>query len=298
MASQAKNALEASLYEERNLVSSGLRTILVYLQNDETLESRLQNALALARAHGAHADFLHVTPYEAYASIESLGGTVVTTDLTRLLKIQNDALRATVERRLRAEDVSWSYHEVTGSVVASIARYAALADLVVSSRAARSDRLVAPVGLLGDLISRLEAPLFITGEDGQIVDPTGIALIAWDGSLEAAAAVRRSLPLLTLASRVQLLSIREEQDDAFPSTRVLEFLSRHGIHADLRVEALETEGAYHEFIAATLMGRSSEMKAAYLVMGGYGHSRLGEFLLGGVTRTLLKDCSVPIVISR
>ena len=149
---------------------------------------------------------------------------------------------------------------------------------------------------MGDLLHRCRTPLLVAA-DGARIDPAGTSVIAWDGSYEAANAVRSSLGLLRLAEKVVVLQIVEDKPETFPGTRILEYLSRHDIHAELIVE--QPAGGYRDqqMIAASLVGQAARMNAAYLVMGGYSHSRVSEFVFGGVTRTLLKECPIALVLA-
>lgn len=79
-------------------------------------------------------------------------------------------------------------------------------------------------------------------------------------------------------------------------TALLEYLSRHGIHAEASVESSLPDWS-EQFVVAALLAREAETKASYMVMGGYSHSRIGEYLFGGVTRSLLYDCPLPLLIA-
>ena len=190
---------------------------------------------------------------------------------------------------------------MTGNVESMIISRAALADVLVTTRDPRSKDFVGPtVGFLGDLLDRSRTPLFVPSSDGGQLDPTGMAVIAWDGSVEASNAVRSSLGLLKLASDVRVLQIPEERsDDAerFPATKVLEYLSRQGIHAELTVEPAPSGKAGHDVVAGMIVAAARAGGAAYIVMGGYSHTRIGEYVFGGVTRSLLKECPVALVIA-
>ncbi len=138
--------------------------------------------------------------------------------------------------------------------------------------------------------------MFIPGVGGAPADPTGSAIIAWDGSYEAANAVRAAVGLLRLAFDVRVIQVREpDKDEAFPNVKLLEYLSRHDIHADLITES--PDGAESGAIAGILLAHANAAGAAYIVMGGYNHSRIGEYLFGGVTRNLLADCPVSLLMA-
>lgn len=279
-----------------DLPVSGIKTILMHVQNDASLDSRLQNALSLARSFEAHLCCLHVTPIQAYVAFDSFGGVFVMKDVIESLEEEESKLRARIEDKLSNEGVSWDYEQVTGDVIRQVANRAALADLVIAGRSAhRSDFVGAGISALGDLLYRSRTPIFIPAEGGEPCDPTGPALVAWDGSYEAANAVRSALGMLASASAVHVVQVEEEKEASFPGTRLLEYLSRHGIHAELMIES--EAKLDHDLIPDMLVARAMSVNASYLVMGGYNHSRLGEYVFGGVTRSMLTSSPVPLVIA-
>lgn len=293
---------EISLASERPALPhhhalAGVKAILLHVQNDKSLEHRLETALSLARACGAHLTCLHVTPIEAYVAFDSFGGVFVMNDVIKALDEEELLLREKIETKLRADDVSWDYSQKVGNVPSQIIRHAALADLIVTGREPHRDDFVGPaIGLLGDLLHRSRTPMFIPSASGRPADPTGNVIIGWDGGYEAANAVRAAIGILKLASDVRVVQVREpEKDEAFPHTRLVEYLSRHGIHAELTIESVDDaeDGA----ISGFLLAHARAASAAYIVMGGYNHSRVSEYLFGGVTRSLLADCPVPLLMA-
>jgi nucleotide-binding universal stress UspA family protein len=279
----------------------GIRTILLHILDDEFHDQRIENGLALARTCSAHLSCLHVTPFQAYVAFDTFGGIFVMNDIMQALDERDYELRQKVEQRLAKEDVSWDYEQVSGDVASTIVGRAALADLLVTARAPRRTDFVGPtVGFLGDLLHRSRTPIFIPAFDGPAFDASGVAVIAWDGSVEAANAVRASLGLLKLASAVRVLEIPEERDDdrkSFPGTKVLEYLSRQGMHAELVIEQPPSKDGGPDVVSGMLVAQARGAGAAYIVMGGYSHTRIGEYVFGGVTRMLLKECPVPLVIA-
>ncbi|WP_260483339.1 universal stress protein [Sphingomicrobium flavum] len=274
-----------------------MKTILLHVQDDERVDIRVENALAIARAASAHLDVLHVTPEEAMATFESFGGIDVDGSGRKALENAEDALEARVRDELKNEDVSWDYHRVVGPTLNSLASRAALSDLIVTGRTAhRQHGRATPLQMLGDLLHESRTPLFLRGEEKERFDPCGTAMIAWDGSYEAANAVRNAAGLLRLASEVHVVRVTEKGEEVppglYPLTRVLEYLSRLGIHGEYHriaeVDGLVTEALYDH-------GRKHG--AGLLVAGGYSHSRIGQYFFGGVTRTLLQDCPMGLAIA-
>jgi nucleotide-binding universal stress UspA family protein len=274
------------------VAGDGIKSILFHVHDDERLMDRLQLVLSLARACGAHVHCLHVTPIEAYTVVDSFGGTFVNQEIVDAFEEQAAKLRQRIESRLLLEDVTWDYEEVTGTLMPHLVHSAALADIVITGREPREREFGGPaVTLCGDLLAQLRNPLIITGDDPASFDPFAPALIAWNGSYEAMNAVRAALPLLRMASNVCVVQLSEERDRRFPSTRLLEYLSRHGISANLETHTTSGE------IGDALIRCARADGAGIIVMGAYGHTRAGEFLFGGVTRALLKQCPVPLVMA-
>lgn len=298
MATQVTITPPQSLAAADAAPASTLKSILVHVQNDGSLEQRLEAALSLARPTSAHLSCIHVTPPEAYVASDKLGGLFVMESLMEAVDEQTVELRRRIEAKLRSEDVTWDYDEITGDVSSAIISRAALADLVVTGRKPRRQDFVAStVRLLGYLIYHCRSPLFIPGDNGAAVDPTGAAAIAWDGSYEAANAVRASIGMLKLAASVTVIQVAEQKDERHPRTRMLEYLSRHGIHAELVVQSRGEDYWDGQAVADALSSSVRDARASYLVMGAYSHSRMGEYLFGGVTRSLLNACDIGLVLA-
>ena len=152
--------------------------------------------------------------------------------------------------------------------------------------------------LRGELI---ESILFQAGAPALIIPYTGVkafntkrALVAWDGSATAAHAVRAALPLLGLAETVQVLIVNEKQKQGTmtAAAAIGSYLSRHGI--DVEVQHLGASGID---AGDTILNYAADERADWLVMGAYGHSRLREFLLGGVTRKVLASMTLPVLMA-
>ena len=273
-----------------------MKSILVHVQNDSLLVDRLETAMSLARSCRGHVSCLHVTPADAYVAFDAFGGVHVMADLIQAVEEQEAELRATVTAQFDREDVSWDYEQVSGPPVGSLASRAALSDVVVvSRRAPGSSGGGESLATIGDLLHRMRTPLLIPGTTGKAFDPTGPLLVGWDGNYEAANAVRAAIPLMRCASSVHIVRVEEGGESAeglFPSTRLLEYLSRHDIHAELIVEP-----AGKSLAGPALLGRAAGLGAQTLVAGGYSHSRIGEYLFGGVTRSLLEDCPIALLIA-
>lgn len=273
--------------------NSAIGAIVFHVHNDTALNSRLEAALSLARAFEAHLKLLHVTPIDAYTVVDAFG-TFTSREIIDELEAEAAKLRRRLESKLSEEDVSWDYEEVTGSLMPHLAQRGALADLLVIGRESKSPEFErSAMTLLGELLHHLGTPLLVLGDELVGIDPTGGAVVAWNGSQEAANALRASVPLLGRASDVVLLTIEERDSAQIPAEEARKYLLRHGIESKL-----VSRPRMARSIAGDIVDAAIADGASWIVAGGYGHSRAGELLFGGVTRSLLRECALPLLISR
>lgn len=124
--------------------------------------------------------------------------------------------------------------------------------------------------------------------------PVDHVAIAWDGSRVAARAVADAAPMLQRAAKISVLTVVGEKplSEKDPGVRLAASLQKRGLSA----EAMEI-GAEDNPISSTLQQRAIELGAALLVMGGYGHSRVRDFVLGGATEGVLGDLEMPVLLS-
>ena len=278
---------------EPAIAPAGIKTILFHVHDDDGLADRMQVALSMARAFGAHLHLLHVTPIEAYTVTDAFS-VFVSPQIMAVLEDESAKLREKLQQQLANEDVNWEYEEMTGEMMRRLIQRAALADLVVAGRQPHEREFGGPsIAFLGDMLHSIRTPLLVVGDETSKIDPFGPAIVAWNGSYEAANALRAAVPLLKIASQVRLVTIDEDKEQQFPSTAALEYLSRHGVHAELSERSRVRESVEQE-----ILDQAAIDGASYIVMGGYSHNRAGEFLFGGITRSLLKRCSVPLFVAR
>lgn len=119
-------------------------------------------------------------------------------------------------------------------------------------------------------------------------------MVCWDGSRSAARAIADAMPFLEHAKNVEVVVVTNERGkrDEIEGADIGQHLARHG----LKVEVTHiTHGDLD--VADALLSHSMDASADFMVMGGYGHSRLREFVLGGVTRTILRTMTLPTLMS-
>lgn len=147
----------------------------------------------------------------------------------------------------------------------------------------------------------IESALFESGRPVLIVPPEHHSfsgrriVIAWDGSASASRAVAGAMPFLRAAEAVEIVSVVGEKDlsSSVPGADLAPHLARHGIDVSVTTTALGAK----EDAAGALQREATSFKAGLIVSGAYRHSRLRQWLLGGVTQSLLKASRVPLLLS-
>jgi len=119
-------------------------------------------------------------------------------------------------------------------------------------------------------------------------------MVCWDGSRPAARAIADAMPLLKRAGTIEVVSVTSERgkQDEIEGADIGHHLARHGLKVEVtRITRGELD------VEDVLLSHAADSDADFMVMGGYGHSRLREFVLGGVTRSMLRTMTVPTLMS-
>ncbi len=146
-----------------------------------------------------------------------------------------------------------------------------------------------------------EAALFESGRPVIVVpyiqkDPIKLehVMLCWDGSRAAARAIADSLPLLKKAGQVEIVIVSNERGkrDEIEGADLAQHLARHGLKVEVKRTVLGDIA-----VADVILSHAADAGTDFIVMGGYGHSRLREFVLGGVTHSIFRSMTVPVLMS-
>ncbi|MDH3667864.1 MAG: universal stress protein [Paracoccaceae bacterium] len=271
------------------------RTFLTYLDGDEASEARAAAATGLARQFDAHLTFLAIG-YEPnippYAYGEAAGAV--------LAEMAAVAESEAQERSKKAGEMI-DRSGIRGDVIPVTCRFGAFAQ-TIGDHAQFTD-LTVLTQPYGETIPRSAADAFegamFDGDGAVLICPAGLerldaktVMIAWNGSREALRATRRAMPVLKQAERVELLMIEPPEYRSEPGHQMATMLSRHGVPVEVAAEPGTVDP-----ISTTLRRRAREMGAGLIVMGGYGHSRFREYMIGGATRDIVSETDVPILMA-
>lgn len=269
-----------------------MKNILLHIHDDDEQASRLGVAMDLMAQTNGHLACVQITPMETYAS-DPYGGMFGMAALIDTIHSSDKALRAATEAQLGRSGVSWQWYSSDGNVVEGLIDQALLADVVILSQPATASRRLArqPLAIIGDVVMYTRCPVLMVPQGQDRLALGEPVVVAWNGSAEAAHALRLSLPLLRLASAVHIVEVSDDQPGRSAREAAL-WLSRHDVSAD--VHEWPAKGRR---ISVALLHAAAELSAACLVMGAYGHSRLRETVLGGTTRELIATSTLPLLLA-
>ncbi len=127
----------------------------------------------------------------------------------------------------------------------------------------------------------------------QVYQPKNV-LVGWDGSSTATRAIHAALPVLERAENITVLVVEKKSEKAKgqPGADVANYLARHNMQVNVEVVTNPQTG-----VADTVLNHVSDNSNDLVVMGGYGHSRMREFLFGGATREILEAMTVPVLMA-
>lgn len=277
-------------------VHSMIKDVMVRLEGSVADDLRLAAAADIARLFEGHLIglFLNILPFPLSANPE-----VGTAETALLLQDARAAGDATVELLTARLDelqmpVEIRRFDIFSNEIATVcAREARTADVFVALR---------PDGVPDEAERVVENVLFGSGRHVYLV-PTRSerktsfdrVLVAWNGSREAARALGESLPYLKVAGSTVVCVVDTQpamEDQARLGTDVKRYLRDHGIAATLH----HADGRKGD-VGELLIVEASRQRAELIVLGGYGHSRLREWLLGGVTYKLLHQSPLPLLLA-
>lgn len=270
-----------------------LKDILVVTGSDVPV-SVPRFAVQLARRHDAHLTGLFVTPPIRAVGIE--GASMVLDTLRQRQEESASEAQAMFEKSVEeAGHQAWSeWRSEAGDPVETARRLTRHADLAVVSQSPEDGYDALSGARPEDLLFGSGRPVLVVPRYGRFERVGEHVLIAWNGSAEAARAVHDAFPFLARAARVTVLAVNPETEltGRWSEEEIARHLARHGFEVTIdRASSREVDAGN------LLLNFAADNGADLLVMGGYGHSRLREFVFGGVTRVILDSATLPVLMS-
>jgi nucleotide-binding universal stress UspA family protein len=271
------------------------KTILVHIDDSQRSDARVEFAVDFALKHDAHL----------------IGLYLVCQDLLRPLFRRDESLNLAVneaqsaERQQRARDhfsaaaqragVNCEWRAPPGPVIENATLHARHADLLILGQQDPADPATYIARhFLEDILMASGRPAILLPYVGRVERFGDTVLIAWDGGQAAARAVEDALPILQRARYVKIVCVTRHPEEGEPAgLELATYLERQNVRAGftslLHVSGVST--------GAMLLNALADTNSDLLVLGAYGHTRVEERVLGGVTRTMLESMITPVLMS-
>lgn len=274
----------------------GYKTILVHIDPGKRCATRVDVAIRMAIQHEAHLVALYaLVPFvlPGYL-IAQVGSQVIETQKNAAVQEMVHAEAAFTKQSSNAglTDIEWRSALI--DPVDAMLMHARYTDLVVIGQNDPADDSGTALDFPERMVLSSGRPVLILPSIGSFPTVGKRILIAWNASHEATRAVTDAIPLLRLADNVNVMAINPEHGvhGSVPGTEIALYLARHGVHIEVKTD----HGAEID-VGNEILSRAADYDADLIVMGGYGHSRLKEWVLGGATRTILESMTVPVLMS-
>ena len=275
------------------------KTIVNIFTNIDTDQGALEAAIKLAHQQEAHLDVYclgidRTQPGFYYAGANAM----IIQDNLLQAKADAEALEAHVNKVLDGQDIRWAVSAATtqmAGLTPFVAHRVRLSDLVVLPKPYGDGRGHENEAITEAALFNGHVPVMVIPDGVTYPDEVSMALVAWNESTEALAAIRVGLPLLRGAGKVDITIIdppTHGPDRSDPGGQLSQMLVRHGVRAEVSVLAKTMPR-----ISDILCRHCGDKDADLLVMGAYGHSRFRESILGGATRNMLEMAEVPVLLA-
>lgn len=271
------------------------KTILVHTDYGKRTAVCIEVAIRMAMQYEAHLIALYTRePFILPADLIQAGEEIIKAqekfaaeEMARVKAVYNNQASS-----MGFKNTEWRY--ALGYPVDTVAKQARYADLVVVGQPDSSDKTNMTKDFTAELVLAVGRPVLILPYTGSFLNIGSRILIAWNASREAVRAITDALPLLKRADSVNLITLSSKHDaqSHIPADDIVLYLSRHGVHVEVSKDHVTDID-----VGNAILSCAADLNSDLLVMGGYGRSRLREWVLGGATRTILESMPVPVLMS-
>lgn len=271
-----------------------IKSILLHLTQDTRNEVRTETALKLALAQDAQIVALYtILPPQMPTYVMGYIPPEVMDRYDQESRKSATSAKEVFAKAAEAAGVAFEWRAIEGLPYDSVAFNAHYSGLVVIGQPAPGDeRAPGTDGLPDELVLSSGRPVLTVPYAGRFPTVGKRILVAWNGTREAARAVQDAMPFLQRADEVADFGVNMARAEHIPGADIATHLARHGVRA-----RVESTVAQNISVSDALLDAVSDLGYDMLVLGAYGHSRVRELALGGVTREILQHMTVPALMS-
>jgi len=271
------------------------KDLQVYVGNDASCTKRLHVAADMAARLNAHLTGvfsrpeLHLPSY--FATSHTVWLSSVEADYKKQIDAAEHEARQLFDEASSQYQVDTTWRAATGDIYASLTKEAGYADLLVLGQADPKD-VTNRQDLTDHIVMTTGRPCLVVPYIGAHENVGKHPLVAWNGTKESNRALHDALPLLERAETVTIMLAESDEGNDLPDTRIAQHLARHDVQV-----MTKTLRAKKRDISNTFLSYLADNDHDLLVMGAYGHSKLREVVLGGMTREIMQQMTVPVLMS-
>jgi nucleotide-binding universal stress UspA family protein len=267
-----------------------IKDILVYVDNDETCDQRLDVAINLCNIYDAHLSGVYIKQrisIPAYAGVYMPVEVYETNDkeTTKLLEEAKSRFTTKTDTAVINSD----FRDYDGDVSYQLSLASRYSDLLLVPQRLADKFDLNPYYQAPDILMGASCPVLLLPAAAPVNLPPQRVLLAWDGGRESAKAFKAALPMLGDVKKIDVLTVSPEQGAA---TAIAQHMNRHGFE----IEVHEVDGGHFD-VGGILLEQAKALDSQMIVMGAYGHSRIRELMLGGTTRHVLDHTDLPVLFS-
>jgi nucleotide-binding universal stress UspA family protein len=273
------------------------KSIAVCLDNSRHVAQRMKYALSLAKEWDAELVGIYLSQYFApYVSYD--GVAILMAEFEEQAKVARQRVSQECQVMAKEAGIPFRWLAFDSRDIDLAMSHMRTSDVIVANQVDSTEEEAFTIeGFPENFLLGSGRPMIVIPTEYPEPLHFGTVVLAWNASKESARAVSDALPILQKAKKVLTVSV-EQKDFHYspdvPEVDVIAYLQRHQVNAVLMKPTSE-HGRVG--IGQTLITTAKENGAGLIVMGAYGHSRLAEWVLGGVTRTLLRESTIPVLMS-
>ena len=274
-----------------------IKDILVHVDSTGRSDLRLKIGIELAERNDGHLVGLHAKPYPYIPALTPDMGAMygeLIDEQQELIDQNADAAQKKFEAAVRHTEISKEWRTTAGDPSDVVRRHARYADIVIvgqSNKEADRQATDLPEGVL----LSTGRPTIVVPNDPNVKTFARNVMVAWDDGIQATRAIHDALPILKAAENVTVMAVNPKETGdhgASPCADICLHLARHGVKAYAYPVTTDEFTTEH-----MILKRAFEHGSDLLVMGAYGHSRMREFVFGGVTAHVLEYMQLPVLMS-
>lgn len=275
------------------------KSLLTVLTDPKQSKTALDQLVALAESQDGHAEALCLGVDRSQTGYYYAGANaLILQETLNRANAEAEEVLAMAKDHLGKSGVRWSAESGVAQIAdlgRHVAHRARFSDLVVLPRPYGEGRGAEAEPIVEAAMFEGHAPVLVVPDNRAPMKQPRTALIGWNESVEAMRAIRLAMPFLRAAELVRIVVIDPPQhgpDRSDPGGLLSQMLSRHGVKVEIDVLSKTMTR-----VSDILNRHAADTDADMIVMGAYGHSRFREAILGGATRNMLEQATVPVFMA-